>query len=83
MTKLRRFKVRMRQRFEFPVDMLRYDGCWPASEEQSVRMATAIRSATDWVEIYVADNKTTIELATYGAPTEGRWLSFGWEVVNG
>ena len=79
--KLVTFKVRMRQRFKFPVDMLRYDHCWPASEQDSVAMTTAVKSSKDWVEMYVAENIHFIVLNGHGCTPE-RWQSFGWEVLD-
>ena len=58
----------------FPFDMLRYDRCWPATEGESITLAQQ-----------AADNtgKRIIGLmSTTKPPTEGRWASFGWKVVN-
>jgi hypothetical protein len=57
---------------EFPVDMLRYDSCWPA------------REATDSIAIsasHRAKVSRTITLIGLREPTEGRWKSFGWKVL--
>jgi len=62
-------------RREFPVDMLRRDGCFPASSEDAVRMIVDFRDE-DYPE------PREVELITYAekhwTPTEGRWRSFGW-----
>ena len=83
MGELYSFDVRMRQRFEFPTDMLRYDQCWPATEGASCRLATACKSAKDFVEVWIANDMHSITLVGLRRPTEKRWLSFGWEVVPG
>lgn len=58
----------------FPVDMLRYDHCYPASQ--------------DAVSAMICErNERSVELArvTNGKPpdpTIARWESFGWRVVR-
>lgn len=53
----------------FPLDMLRYDECFPASERESANMA--------------ATGKRVVALCTGKkfAPNTARWASFGWSVV--
>ena len=68
------FVVTGRSRDRFPMDMLRYDECWPQEPSQipspdsqeytaSVRMARYVSNETD-------------------QPTTARWDSFGWLVTN-
>jgi hypothetical protein len=56
----------------FPADMLRYDACWPCDSET--------------VDIIMdAPVKGTIRRAVLMGttpPTDARWASFGWRVVN-
>lgn len=64
----------------FPFDMLRYDRCFPATERDShtVEHTTRGRLATGearTVTLTMADPKRL--------PTEARWQSFGWTVVDG
>lgn len=61
----------------FPIDMLRYDECWPAREGQlSVGHARP------------SDPPQTVELAAYSdsrarSPfTPERWASFGWRLTE-
>jgi hypothetical protein len=56
----------------FPVDMLRYDGAYPASSEAVSAMGTGKFQAN--VE------RRTVELCSYRPPTNDRWASFGWMV---
>lgn len=66
----------------FPIDMLRYDNCVPASEQD----ANIIRATLD-----PSDERsragTTVKLTMFkpdGNPacaTKGRWESFGWGVI--
>lgn len=75
-TMLVRFKVE--GTWPFPVDMLRYDCCFPASQADVVRIE----------EMMVAPDygKVTIELEAVHhsrwAPTSARWESFGWRVIE-
>jgi hypothetical protein len=67
----------------FPLDMLRYDGCYPATSED----AGLIQEHLDR-NISMADrDKTPITLTHINgqakwAPTAGRWESFLWKVVR-
>jgi hypothetical protein len=59
---------------DFPFDMLRYDSCCPAQEEDSVLLASHHQE------------KRIVTLRRFnrsGAPaTATRWKSFGWTVFN-
>jgi hypothetical protein len=67
-------------RFPFPVDMLRYDYCYPVREaEDSYNIAASIRRDTNGpVRIKL---RRTIEHKG-NLPTSGRWSSFGWTVIE-
>lgn len=58
-------------RGEFPLDMLRYDRCWPASIDDTLRIPR------DHLAI-----DRQIGLAGLKVPTAARWASFGWKVVE-
>lgn len=59
----------------FPLDMLRYDGCFPADGGA----VTRIQGALDYVRM--PNEPVEIRLVSLAhAPTEGRWRSFGWHV---
>ena len=65
--KARIFSVRGRGRF--PIDMLRYDSCWPFQTKDSAAIeADGVRTVT-------------LESASPNR-TAARWRSFGWEVVE-
>lgn len=59
-----------------PLDMLRYDSCFPATEEDA---ATAVQYPGE------CKGRRRIKLIRRTAglpePTEARWRSFGWRVV--
>ena len=61
-------------RGEFPVDMLRYDLCWPATETDS--------NLIDPPRVAGLAKQRIITLRSLkGTPTFARWRSFGWEVL--
>jgi len=57
----------------FPMDMLRYDICWPANETMSNLISDAF---------FHQPHRSTISLKGLKPPTFARWRSFGWEVVD-
>lgn len=64
----------VRGSLSFPIDMLRYDAAWPATETDS----NAIQS-TFWPE-----TKGLVQVEVYARRnlTVGRWRSFGWDVIG-
>lgn len=68
----------------FPVDMLRYDGSEPASEDDKKLIASL--GGKHPPEGYEGNEKTRISLVlnedSYFRPAVGRWESFDWDVVG-
>jgi hypothetical protein len=64
-------------RGEFPMDMLRYDSCYPNSERDSVLIADTVRS-------YKRDGRWSIcvKSASKNPWTVGRWESFGVKITD-
>jgi hypothetical protein len=60
----------------FPVDMLRYDMCWPRNSSD----ANSILTPADRAE-RAAPREVHLETARKVDPTFARWASFGWVVV--
>lgn len=59
----------------FPYDMLRYDRCWPSTEAHD--------SGLPYTPPHGGSlDKKRITLTGLGEPTQGRWESFGWRVVE-
>lgn len=54
-------------RTQFPVDMLRYDGAWPADQESTSYLLAS-------------PGHRRIRLHSYREPTPARWESFMWRV---
>lgn len=59
----------------FPIDMIRHDRCWPASQEQVTALAPHSRSI-----LYGEPRR--VELRSHSEPNEGRWRSFQWQIVE-
>lgn len=57
----------------FPVDMLRYDACWPVTSEDVCRMPLGTIRKLEIVKV---------RMASHRAPTVDRWASFGWRVIS-
>ena len=66
----------VRGRTSFPIDMLRYDSCWPKSE---ARDSVAITASFQRIKGVKEERQVT--LTGLREPTEGRWESFGWKVA--
>jgi len=68
----------------FPLDMLRYDCAWPASQEDVTKIATSIdaRVMAAYAEREGSVRSFVIGIVSNRPPTAGRWRSFGWEVVE-
>lgn len=60
----------------FPIDMLRYDECWPAGEAHD---AAAIANTFHPRNIG-APWRITLKSRKLDAPTYKRWESFSWKV---
>jgi len=70
----------------FPLDMLRYDGCYPAGQDDVLHLVPDRHSRTALTATPAPS--VSIELIHIGDqrawhPTEARWRSFGWRVVPG
>lgn len=61
----------------FPVDMLRYDCCWPADQDSAVYIAASIPNGLP------EGFKHSITLTGCQRPTIARWHSFGWQIKEG
>lgn len=59
-------------RGEFPLDMLRYDSCWPTSQESTSAMTRSFHPRNH--------GPHTVAMRGLASPTVSRWESFGWQV---
>lgn len=69
--------------YRFPHDMLRYDACYPADTESAIAIADSI-DRTSWTKEERKQNRTfkVNLIGTVGPPTDGRWRSFSWVVIE-
>ena len=58
---------------DFPVDMLRYDCCWPCNGESAARLLLDRDEPR-------STPRRTIRLRSVQPPTVERWASFQWHV---
>ena len=59
----------------FPLDMLRYDQCWPAKTSDAISIGMSVSRALPG-EIY------DIEICGYYPFNFDRWKSFGWTICD-
>jgi len=62
----------------FPIDMLRYDSCYPASESESCKLSESVENgglAVRRVELACRNDRER------WTPMAARWESFGWTVL--
>lgn len=60
----------------FPIDMLRYDSCWPKSEgSDSLEVESSFRPRK------AGNIRRRVTLIGLSEPTGARWASFGWKVL--
>lgn len=67
----------------FPLDMLRYDSCYPSQSDDVVKIADSLAtdmSRTDKQTFY--PRGFVITLVSDKKPTDGRWKSFGWNILQ-
>jgi hypothetical protein len=70
----------------FPLDMLRYDACWPASESDALRIQGHFDRYMGSADERNSERRITVTLRRHVEhpsrhPTTGRWESFGWRVL--
>lgn len=59
----------------FPVDMLRYDRCFPVNSEDATRIQERCLD-------FSQTSTVTLESDARIVPTKDRWQSFGWRVTD-
>ena len=69
-------KFTVQGRMVFPVDMLRYDACWPYTTEDAIEIACSL-DRVDPPEV-----RTVTLITSMNRIAKGRWESFGWKVLN-
>lgn len=70
-----KYKVTVKGRYTFPIDMLRYDSASPYRETDSSAIVQQMSYETH-------DKSREITVLMPRRPTAGRWESFGYQIVN-
>jgi len=63
----------------FPFDMLRYDRCWPSTQDDVTTMVPHNS------EHFIPIRQVTLTASANHSiwePTTGRWANFGWPVIE-
>jgi hypothetical protein len=69
------FEFEVAGRGQFPIDMLRYDQCWPKREsEDAMGIERSFRNDPGILR--------QVTLRGLHPPTVGRWESFGWKIID-
>ena len=63
---------------DFPYDMLRFDGCWPATPDDVSRLATYRFMRPEPAK----QEQREVTLHSHRDFTPDRWASFGWYEVQ-
>jgi hypothetical protein len=64
----------------FPLDMLRYDSCYPAKSEDVTRILD--HGSPNYLQEKARIVLAHLSTVKYWEPTVARWKSFGWDVVE-
>lgn len=67
---------------QFPFDMLRYDGCYPAGSEDAKAMGQVNPRVARRVRLTTLRGFLPDVNPENLGPTVGRWLSYGWRIVE-
>ena len=62
--------------YPFPVDMLRFDGCYPLNETDSTAIIQMLYTEGGTAEVRLRIDEPGRR------PSKDRWHLFGWEVVS-
>jgi hypothetical protein len=76
------FIVKAPARESFPIDMLRYDACYPACNSMAVEHISMSLSMKRQDKLDCYPDGWVVTLISDHEPTVGRWESFGWTVSD-
>lgn len=77
MKRNRTYRITVSGKGNFPLDMLRYDQCWPRDSADAARIVPELPISAHEEFGFWADPRI-VTLLSNKHPTEHRWLSFGW-----
>jgi hypothetical protein len=78
MAMTKRFYFNVSGQHRFPLDMLRYDACWPEGSEDASNISLYERATREPNSL----GYRTVALCSGSEPTPARWASFGWHVTD-
>ena len=81
-TTIRRFTVECMHAAEFPLDMLRSDGAYPARVEDAALLQKLLRGEEGEIRKLPHPIRITLSTADKYAPSCARWASFNWRVTS-
>jgi hypothetical protein len=74
MAKVYSYEFTVSGSYPFPLDMLRYDRCWPKSQDDVSSMMANSR--------HTIGGQSKVTMVGLRRPTIDRWSSFGWKLVS-
>ncbi len=77
-------KFTVEGRGRFPIDMLRFDRCWPRDTDATANIDWAMYPELD-AKRNIGPYRVTLlhnDERRHWEPTAARWSSFGWSVVS-
>ena len=72
-----KFKVRGQR--AFPIDMLRYDRCWPATRQDSRQIERFVKQEGDATGCV---GLLSVSEESHWRPASDRWRTFGWPMLE-
>lgn len=66
---------------DVPMDMLRYDGAYPATSEDGFKIYADRHMDNERLRVFLRTPRI-VRLSSHREPTPARWASFGWKVLN-
>ena len=77
------FEVEQRKnRLPFPLDMLRYDRCFPVGNEAVASMGESVDTQLRKLSREEEADLLRVELASLCKPSQDHWASFGWDIAG-
>lgn len=82
MPKTNRIRFRVQGSGTFPFDMLRYDGCYPESQDDVHRMLDSAYADPTLGTVRIVNLIQPVVAGFKKVVTVERWESFGWKVIQ-
>lgn len=76
---MKMYKCTVKGKGYFPVDMLRYDQCWPTNEDDVMNIVTTFCPNLTQDDL---ERSYEVSVCTFGGFNKRRWRSFGWIIID-